>query len=164
MRSIMRIATTLVLLAGALLGSAGCHKAKKYDANIEVTRISVMRRDANNRALATDVEFSYFECPGDQSETIRGGEEFSACVSKIPVGAKIPVKLEHKFSDEGGFWVWEVNKIGDCARPPDPNDESSFAIVRECEEYKENGAVVGFQCEIKPKKELIKKCPWFARH
>jgi hypothetical protein len=161
--SIKRIAGSALFLV-VVLGSVGCHKAKKYDATVEVTRISVVRRDANARALTTDLEFSYFECPGTQIETVRGGEEFSKCVSKLAVGAKVPVKVDHRYSDAQGHWVWEVHQIADCTRPVDPNDEASFALVRECEDWTVNGAKVGFQCDIKPKKELIKKCPWFARH
>ncbi|MBS2012042.1 MAG: hypothetical protein JST00_04095 [Deltaproteobacteria bacterium] len=147
----------------SLAGLAGCHKSKKYDANVEVTRISVVRRDENGRALTTDFEFSYFECPGTQIETIRGGEEFSACVSKLAVGAKVPVKIEHHWDPEGHM-VWEVYQVGDCKRPPDPNDEASYAMVRECNDWKVNGATVGFECQIAPKKELLQKCPWFSKH
>jgi hypothetical protein len=160
----MRRAFGLAAMAFVAFGAlAGCHKAKKYDANVEVTRISVVRKDENGRALTTDFEFSYFECPGAQSETIRGGEEFSACVSKIAVGSKVPIKLEHHWDPEGRM-VWDVFQVADCKRPPDPNDEASYAMVRECADWKVNGATVGFECQIIPKKDLIQKCPWFAHH
>ena len=152
-----------VVFLTLLVAIVGCHKPHKYEANVEISRVSVVRRDANGRALTTDVEFSYFECPGTQVENVRGGEEFSKCISKLPVGAKVSVKLEHRWTDEGHY-VWEVNQLADCPRLPDPNDEASFATVRECEDWTVNGATVGFECQIKPKKELLKKCPWFAKH
>lgn len=153
----------LFLAVVALGGVGGCHKAKHYDANVEITRVSVVRRDENGRALTTDVEFSYVECPGTQIETIRGDEAFSACVSKHPVGAKVPVKVEHHW-DPDGQYTWDVHQIADCKRTPDPNDEASFAVVRECQDLKVNGASVGFECQITPKKELLAKCPWFGKH
>ena len=152
----------LFALVIALVSIVGCHRSHDYQSNVEVTRVSVVRRDANGRALTTDLEFSYFECPGTQVETVRGGEEFSKCISKVAVGAKVPVKLSHRWTDEGHY-VWEVNTVADCARPVDPNDEASFALVRECQDWEVNGAKVGFECQIKPKKELLKKCPWFAK-
>ena len=76
-----------VMAVVSLGGLVGCHKAKHYDTNVEITRISVVRRDQNGRSLTTDLEFSYFECPGTQVETVRGGEEFATCVSKLAVGA-----------------------------------------------------------------------------
>lgn len=160
----MRRAFAASFMAFIALGSlAGCHKSKTYQPNVEITRISVVRKDQNGRALTTDFEFSYFECPGTQIEVIRGGEEFSSCVSKLAVGAKIPIKLEHHWDPEGRM-VWDVFQVADCKRPPDPNDEASYAMVRECADWKVNGATVGFECQIIPKKELLAKCPWFAHH
>jgi len=152
-----------VMALVSLGGLVGCHKAKHYDTNVEITRISVVRRDENGRALTTDFEFSYFECPGSQVETVRGGEEFSTCVSKLAVGAKVPAKIDHHWDPEGKM-VWDVLQIADCKRTPDSNDEASFAMVRECADWKVNGATVGFECQITPKKELLAKCPWFGHH
>lgn len=146
-----------------LVAIVGCHRPHHYESNVEITRISVVRRDANHRALTTDVEFSYNDCPGSQIETVRGGEEFSKCISKLAVGSKVPVKVEHKWTDEGHY-VWQVHHIGDCERPFDENDEASFSTIRECQDWVVSGAKVGFECQIKPKKELLKKCPWFAKN
>lgn len=146
-----------------LVGAAGCHRPHDYESNVEITRMSVVRRDGNGRALTTDVEFSYNDCPGTQLETVRGGEEFSKCISKLAVGSKVPVKIAHRWTDEGHY-AWEIRHIGDCDRPVDPNDEASFATIRECQDWTVSGAKVGFECQIKPKKELLKKCPWFARN
>lgn len=159
-----RLASSLLPLAAALasVASTSCHRAKTYESTVEVTRISVARTDQNGRATLTDVELSYVDCPGTQLENVRGGEEFSSCISKLAVGTRVPVKVEHRWSSEG-FYTWDVHQVADCKRPPDPNDEASFATVRECEEWKANGVVVGFECQISPKKALLQKCPWFAR-
>jgi len=162
MSHVQRICSVLAV-AVLLPLAVGCHRSRSYDVKVDITRVSVVRRDENHRALTTDVEFSYGDCPGTQIETIRGGEEFSGCISKYPVGAKVPLHLVHRWTHEGHY-SWEVDQLGDCKRPPDPNDEASFALVRECEDWKVNGATVGFQCQIAPKKALIDKCPWFAKH
>jgi hypothetical protein len=46
----------------------------------------------------------------------------------------------------------------------DANDEAGYTMVRECEDWTVNGSKVGFQCNIAPKKALLKACPWFAKH
>lgn len=155
--------SALFFVVTMLVVLVGCHRPHAYETNVEVTRISVVRRDANGRALTTDVEFSYSDCPGTQIETVRGGEEFSKCISKLAVGSKVPVKLDHKWTEDGHY-VWEVHQVGDCDRPVDPNDEASFAMIRECQDWTVSGAKVGFECQIKPKKELLKRCPWFAKN
>ncbi len=149
-----------VLAVGAL---TGCHKGKTFDANVEITRISPVRKDENGRTLVTDVEFDYKECPGEQIENIRGGEEFSQCIAKHAVGKNVPIKIDYHWDPEGHY-TWDVLQIADCKRVKDENDEASFATIRECEDSKENGVTVGFECQIAPKKELLKKCPWFAPH
>ena len=149
-------------LFSVVASTTACHRSKTYESTVEVTRLSVARADQNGRATLTDLEISYVDCPGTQVEVVRGGEEFSASVSKLAVGAKIPVKVEHHWDAEGHY-VWDVYQVADCKRPRDPNDEASFATVRECEEWKANGVVVGFECQISPKKALLDKCPWFAR-
>jgi hypothetical protein len=45
----------------------------------------------------------------------------------------------------------------------DPEDEASFAMVRECADWKVNDQRVGFQCKYVPDKGLIEKCPWFRK-
>jgi hypothetical protein len=37
-------------------------------------------------------------------------------------------------------------------------------MIRECEDWSVNGAVVGFKCNVAPQKSLLKSCPWFAKH
>jgi hypothetical protein len=152
-----------LLLVVSSLPLAGCHRSKQYEANVEVTRLSPIRKDEQGVPLTTDLEFSYFECPGTQVEVIRGGKEFSACVAnKMKVGDKVRVKLEHHWDAEG-FYDYDVFEVQGCPRPPDPNDEASFKMVRECSDWNVNGARVGFQCNYQNKNDLNKKCPWFLK-
>lgn len=155
---------TLVLgLVAASLPLAGCHKSKTYEATVEVTRVASTRKDENGVPVSMDVELSYVECPGTQIEVIRGGKDFAACVQqKVKVGDKVKVKLEHHWDPEG-FYDFDVFEVQGCPRPPDPNDEASYKMVRECSDWNVNGARVGFQCNYQDKKELNKKCPWFKK-
>lgn len=155
----------ITFLAVSLLATAGagCHRSKTYESTVQLTRVSTARRNENGRAVTLDVEFSYEDCPGTQVENVRGGEEFAACMAKHHVGEKVAIKLEHSWNEDGHY-DWQVFQVADCPRPPDPNDEFSFATVRECEDWVVSGAKVGFNCNITPAKELLKKCPWFGRH
>jgi len=151
------VVSALVLAALPLVA---CHKAKHYDASVEVTRVAAIRKDEQGNPITTDVEFSFFECPGTQIEVIRGGKEFSDCVKQLKVGDKVKIKLEHKWDPEGHY-DYDVYEVQGCKRPPDPNDEASYKMVRDCRDWNVNGARVGFQCNYTDKKELNKKCPWF---
>lgn len=162
MKTMLRNVLVLSLVALAL-PLAGCHRAKTYEANVEVTRLEVVRKDETGSAITTDLEFSFVECPGTQIEVIRGGKEFSDCVQKLKVGDKVKVKLEHKWDPEGHY-DYDVFQVNDCKRPPDPNDEASYKMVRDCRDWNVNGTRVGFQCNYADKKELNKKCPWFKVH
>jgi hypothetical protein len=150
------------MLSAALVVLAGCHRPKKYEANVEVTRVQAVSKDETGKPRTLDFEFSYVECPGTQIEVVRGPATFAACASKYKVGDKVKVSIEHAWSDEGHY-KWTVKKIGDCERVFDPADESSFAMVRECEDWDVNGQKAGFQCRYTPEKKLIDKCPWFKR-
>jgi hypothetical protein len=144
------------------LAMAACHRPKHYEANVEVTRIAPIRKDDAGKPLTLDFEVSYLECPGTQIEVIRGGADFAACVSKYTVGEKVKVAIDHEWAEEGHY-KWTVRKVGDCTRVPDPNDEASYAMVRECDDWNINGTRVGFQCKYIPEKKLVDKCPWFKR-
>lgn len=150
--------------ASAIVSSvAGCHRPKQYEANVEVTRTAIIRKDESGNPLTSDLEFSYVGCPGTQIEVIRGGKEFSECIKQFKLGDKVKVKLTHQWSDEG-HWDYAVYQVNDCKRPPDPNDEASYKIVRDCADWNVNGAKVGFLCKYEDKNELNKKCPWFKTH
>ncbi len=154
----------LALVFVTAIVTTGCKsKSKWYDANIELNRISPIRFSSDGKALDSDVEFSWFECPGEQIEIIRGDTDFGECMKKYKRGDKLPVKVEYHW-DSRGFWDWDIHEIGGCKRPPDPDDQSSFDTVQECEPIIVNGVQEGFVCNRIPQKALLKKCPWFARH
>jgi hypothetical protein len=150
----------LLLLAVSTLG---CHRPKDYEANVEVTRVMVLRKDETGNPINMDLEFSFVECPGTQIEVIRGGKEFSECIKNTKLGDKVKVKLNHHFTDEGR-WDYSVYQVNECKRPPDPNDEASYKMVRDCADWMVNGQKAGFQCNYADKKDLNKKCPWFRTH
>jgi len=141
---------------------AACHRPKHYEADVEVTRIVPVRKDETGKPLTLDLEVSYVECPGSQPEVLRGGAEFAACVTKYKVGDKVKIAVDHERSDEGHY-KWTIRKVGDCTREPDPNDEASYAMVRECDDWSVNGTRAGFQCKHSPEQKLIDKCPRFRR-
>lgn len=159
------VARNLLVLSLALasLPLVGCHRSKTYEATVEVTRMSVTRKDEKGNPVSTDLELSYVECPGTQVEVIRGGKDFSACIQpKVKVGAKVKVKIQHAWDPEGHY-DFDVLEVEGCPRPPDPNDEASYKVVRECSDWTVNGSRVGFQCNYQDKKDLNAKCPWFRK-
>jgi hypothetical protein len=152
------------LLGLAFAGAMGCHqRPKTYEPEVWVTRVSVVRKDESGKPITIDVELDYPPCPGEQKEVVRGNADFAACVSKFKVGDRTKAKVVHSW-DPGGYYRWDVVDVGGCAREPEPFDEASFAMIRECEDWIVNGATVGFKCNIAPEKKLLKACPWFARH
>lgn len=145
-----------------LASVTACHRSKHYEANVEVTRMGVVRKDDDGKTLTLDLEMTYVECPGSQVEVLRGDAAFAACASKYKVGDKLKVSIDHDWAPEGHY-KWIVRKIGDCDRVQDPNDEASYAMVRECDDWLVNGTRVGFQCKYIPEQQLVDKCPWFRR-
>ena len=94
---------------------------------------------------------------------VRGGKEFAECVAqKVKVGEKVKVKLDHHWTP-AGHYDYDVYEVQGCPRPPDPHDEASYKVVRECADWSVNGTRVGFQCNYQNKKDLNKKCPWFMK-
>jgi hypothetical protein len=160
----MKTLLSLAAFAALAVSLAGCgKKTKSYVANVEIQRFD-MRADDKGKPLSADLEFSYFECPGTQIEVIRGNGEFATCMKKHKLGDKVPVKIEHHWSDADGAWDWDVLEVGECKRPYEEGDEASFDTVQECEDIKAHGATVGFHCNRIPQKALLEKCPWFGRH
>ena len=159
----MKKLVVMALVVGSLPFASGCHRSKEYEANVEITRTMVLRKDEAGAPTNSDAEFSYIECPGTQIEIIRGGKEFSECMKKYKVGDKVKVKLTHAWDPEG-HWDYDVHELGGCKRPPDPNDEASYKMVRDCADWNVNGVRVGFECKYADKVELTKKCPWFKKH
>lgn len=152
-----------VALLLASLCLAGCAKDEAwFTSEVEITRIDVVRRDDKGKSLTTDIEVSYEQCPGEQTETMRGGAEFAACVAKYKKGDRVTAKIRwHK----GGYGYYEshIHQVGDCERIPDPNDEASFIVMRDCEDWTVSGTKVGFRCFYLDKHKLNKACPWFRR-
>ncbi|MBX3206157.1 MAG: hypothetical protein KF764_13890 [Labilithrix sp.] len=159
-----RSASRAVLLTAVVVGlvASACHRPKHYETTVEITRVSAVRKDEANKPLVLDLEVSYSECPGGQLEVVRGGLEFAPCASKFKVGDKVKVGIDHEWSDEGHY-KWTIRTVGDCPRVHDPNDEASYALVRECSDWSVNGSRVGFQCKYIPEQNLVDKCPWFKR-
>jgi hypothetical protein len=152
-----------VWLLPLMIFLAACQSGpKEYSSNVKITRMDVVRRDASGAPVTTDVEVSYEECPGFQHEVVRGGREFSVCMQKYKLDQVVPVKIVHAPADSG-YLDSKIHAIGDCPRPPDPRDEASFQVVRDCTPLLVNGVEVGFECKYLGKKELNKKCPWFRR-
>lgn len=158
LRGLRRILVSALLVA--LLVS--CRRSKRYEAHVEITRIVAVRKDDAGKPLTVDFEVSYLECPGTQIEVLRGDAAFAACVGKYKVGDKVKVAIEHEWSQEGRY-TWTVRNVGDCERVPDPEDEASFAMVRECSDGEVNGERVGLECKYVPEQKLLDKCPWFRR-
>lgn len=153
-----------LVLALSLLTALACSKkVRHFESKVKIERFDIVRKDEKGTPLDGDVEFQYPDCPGEQIEVIRGGAEFTACMSKYKVGAEVPVKIEQRYLP-AGFWDWDVVEMGGCKRPPDPEDEASFDTVQECEDIVVNGVKEGFVCDRLPKKKLLEKCPWFARN
>ena len=160
----LRTLTVLAVLPGSLLATAGCHKSQTFETTVEITRMSVVRKDDQGNPVTADVEISYSECPGAQLDVMRGGKEFATCLfAKHKTGDKVKVKLEHKFDPEG-YYDYDVFEVDGCPRPPDPNDEASYKLNRECHDWTVNGAKVGFECKHTDKEALTAKSPWFKKH
>jgi hypothetical protein len=155
-------AIALSMLASSALG-AGCKsKPTWYDTEVELVRFDIVRRDAQGTPVTADVEISYASCPGYQHEVMRGPSAFATCMEKHRVGEKLPAKIRWYFGEKG-YYEWEVHQLGDCKRPPDAEDEASFSIIRDCEDWKVHNASVGFRCKYLGKETLNAACPWFRR-
>lgn len=164
-RSLLSRSVVAVLACAAVLVAVpGCKaKPKMYDAKVKLNRVSPIRYAADGKAADTDVEFDWFQCPGEQVEIIRGDAAFAECMKKYKVGDEVAVKVDYHW-DKAGHYDWDITEMGGCKRPPDDDDLSSFDTVQECEPIVVNGVNEGFKCARIPNKELLKKCPWFARH
>jgi hypothetical protein len=158
-----RSRTALTVAAFCCLLVTGCRaKPTWYESRVELVRYDVVRRDAEKKPVTADVEISYAACPGYQHEVMRGPAEFATCMQKYKIGESLPAKILWHFGAHG-YYEWEVHELGDCKRPPDPEDEASFSIIRDCEDWKVHGASVGFRCKYLGKETLNAACPWFRR-
>ena len=108
------------------------------------------------------IDLEYTDCPGDQREIFQGDAEFAKCLARYKVGEKVPATVVFAQMPDGHFDS-EVDRVGECKRTRDALDERSYEVVHECRDLKVNGVIVGFHCDRKPSRELLKKCPWFKR-
>jgi len=141
-----------------------CKESEKiYETNLELKILKVIKKDSENKPLVIDVEVTYPDCPGTQVEIIRGDKNLANCVLKnYKVGDVVKGEIRWKW-DSLGFYKWQIEKIGECERFIDPQDEFSYEMVEECEDYIVYGTKVGFLCKRVPTSNLIQKCPWFRR-
>jgi hypothetical protein len=147
----------------ASMPATGCQsKPAWFESEVELVRFDVVRRDAEGKPVTADVEISYASCPGYQHEVMRGPAEFGTCMQKHKIGDKLTAKILWHYGDRG-YYEWDVHQLGDCKRSPDPDDEASFSIVRDCEEWNVHDAPVGFRCRYLGKEKLNATCPWFRR-
>lgn len=157
----MRLAA---LAFGLALAVAGCARSKRYYSRVEVLRVDARRMErGTGQARMLDLELRYIDCPGRQTEVIRGGREFARCFSgRHRVGARVAVEIDHHPTRDGE-WEWDVVSVGGCARPVDHNDDASFETVQECRDVYAYGLRIGFRCDRVPQRELLRRCPWFRR-
>jgi hypothetical protein len=153
----------IVVAAAAALSATTCaHRPQVFTSKGTVVRFDIIRRDPAGVPLTADLDIEWSECPGEQREVQRVDAKFIACFQKHKVGENLP--LEVLWSDEGWQLDWDVTKVGDCARAPEPDDDVSFDMVHECTPEIEQGQEIGFKCNREPSGELLKACPWFRRH
>lgn len=141
-----------------------CKKQEKvFEANLGLNLIKVIKKDAEKKPLVLDVEVTYPDCPGHQIEILRGNRDFANCIlENYKVGDTVTGSIRWKW-DTLGFYRWQIERIGKCERWVDPQDEFSYEMVEECEDYIVYGSKVGFVCKRIPTANLIAKCPWFRR-
>ena len=147
-------------LAGLL---AGCTpKVEHYESAVQIVRKEVLDKEDGGAATAIDLEVEWDACPGDQFQVIRGDKDFAACTDHFAVGDFAPVVVRH-FWDPRGYYRWDIERIGDCARVVEPDSYGSYEKSRECKDIVNHGQTVGFDCSRKPYRGLLSRCPWMAR-
>ena len=154
-----RLITTSVVAAALLAITACSSKPKKFETNVELARVEVVKTTAGRWV---DVELEYADCPGEQREIFQADAVFADCLAKYKLGEKVRATI--MWSQEAdGHYDSEVESLGDCHRKRDTLDERSYEVVHECKDLVVNGVNVGFRCDRKPSPELLQKCPWFRR-
>jgi hypothetical protein len=147
----------------AMLVASACGGPEWYDTEVEIMRIVPVQHGPDGTVLDIDVQLEYPHCPGTQHELIRGAAEFAGCMQRYQPGARVAAHIEY-YLTERNHHDWDIHRLGDCERLPDPDDEASFDTVEECEPTIVNGVEEGFLCNHIPHGELLRACPWFARH
>ena len=149
-----------VFAATALACLAGCSReSHRYETTVQIVRTETVKDRAGT---VIDVDLEYADCPGDQREVFQADAAFAQCLARYKNGEKIPASILFQQMPDGHFDS-EIEKVGECHRTRDSQDERSYEIVHQCRDLKVNGIVIGFRCDRKPSKELLAKCPWFRR-
>ena len=156
-----RVAIALALGFAALATSA-CSRTRRYESAVQIVSKESVEKAADGTTTQVDFELEWDACPGDQFQVVRGGRAFAACTAKYDVGDTVPVYVRH-YWDERGFYRWDVERLGDCWRPVEPDSPGSFEKGQECQDVLNNGAKSGFTCSRKPFRALVRRCPWMAR-
>ncbi len=152
------------MLAFVCLALVSCEsKPRMFDTTVTLRSVEIVARDPKtNDPRIVEINVEYPDCPGEQLETLQGNQEFTQCASKFKVGQVIPATIEWGPTDYGHYDS-EITRLGDCPRKRDPRDARSYEVVQSCGDVIVNGNKAGFHCDRKPTKELLTKCPWFAR-
>jgi len=138
-------------------------EARSYTTRVTLKSTEVVSWDDSGKPRIVEVTVEYPDCPGDQLETLQGNAAFSKCALAYKAGETIPATVEWAPTDYDHYDS-EITKLGDCPRPRDPHDPRSYEVVQVCSDVMVNGLKAGFHCDRKPTKELLEKCPWFARN
>jgi hypothetical protein len=146
-------------VAGVLALVACSEKEQTYQTSVQIARTQVVKSPAGK---VIDVELEYADCPGEQQEIFQGDAAFADCIARYKVGEKVPATVVWSRLPDGHYDS-EVEKVGECPRKRDANDERSYEVVHECKDIVVNGVIIGFHCDRKPTPELLAKCPWFRR-
>lgn len=146
----------------AAVTTTACRRTTHHETGVQVTRVATVRRDDAGKPVTVDVEVAFHQCPGTQTEVVRGGPELASCIAKYKIGDEVKAEIDHEWSP-AGYYTWKIRRLGECERKVDPDDEASYAMVRECEDWVVNGQKAGFSCRYVPEKKLIDACPWFRR-
>lgn len=142
---------------------AGCGKKETHwEAVCQIVGRHVVERLPDGTPALTDMELEWDPCPGDQFQVIRGGKDFSACITKYKDGLLVPVQVLH-YWDERGYYRWTLEKVGDCRVDVQAEAPGSFEKGQMCTDVVHHGRKAGFHCSRRPEKELVSICPWMAR-
>jgi len=157
-----RIAALVALAVSAACCVACGNHEQRFESTCQLIRRDVVEENEKGEPQVMDIELEWDPCPGDQFQVVRGGKEFAACMQKYEVGKLLPVLVKHWWDDRG-YYVWDVYKVGDCARDIEYGAEGSYEKSQECNDQIRYGHPSGFSCSRRPFKGLVTTCPWMAR-
>jgi hypothetical protein len=163
MRPTLKPLVLCVLCAALAASLAACRKAEeRFESTCQIVRRDVVEVNDKAETEVLDVEIEWDPCPGDQYQVVRGGKEFAACMQRYNDGQLVPVLVKHWWDDRG-YFVWDVYKVGECARDIESYSEGSYEKSQACTDLVMHGRAAGFSCDRRPFKGLVATCPWLAR-